>query len=435
MTKRSISFILLTALLATSNLASDTFDQCKAAVVPFAGVLCLDVPSPVVSPNFKSFLVEREKEELLLLVYEITKENNAGILEREELLLKEIQGKNVLKVYETHRTETHCYQLVERVARTLETFIQSLREPTVAEVLYIFLNIVRAVREINAHNIVHGGLTTHNIFLTDTRTVKISEFFQSMVSGQSGYVGKVTPYTDSQFVLDLNNPRTFTEAVDVYALGVILFRMTQKGRFPFDRTNPIELTILYSIGNFEVDKGSDAWVVYLLAVCMVSNPTKRANLSYLTEIIEDYGYVESVHPVPYPFTISTKSDMPLWIREVVWEDINKAKDIFKSIVSHSSFEKPQEKEKEKRSYINEIFNNFKQFLPDPSKYFHKKDPTDQENDPNSADNNRFWWIYVVLLLLVLVLGFLFGRYLQKEGEKRAHADMEHQIQAIEENNI
>lgn len=401
---------------ATVTVKGEDLEDCEIAAAYFEGVTCLDKPSALLSPNFRSFVVEMDGEERLLLSYNIDHHKGTGIFQREAELLKTIEGDHVLKVFATGFSSFNFYKIVEKVAGTLQTRIPipATMDLSLDSALLLFRDIVKAVYFLRQHNIVHGGLTPFSIFLDQNGHVKISEFFSARGVDEDGFVDTRGPYTDPRFILDIDRSLKFTEAMDVFSLGVILFRLTQKGAYPFDRNSVVDLAFQYQIGNIEVAPFTDAWTLYLINICLMEDPEQRPTLYKLLELITMFRAVPSEHPIPYTFTMSTKQMPPHWVQGVVAKTLADAKPAFKSVIFGP--EDTPSLQHEKQSYIRRVFENFKEFMPNPYRFI--KDRFSALDTREGSTFRRYWWLWALLAVLALAAVILLGRFIYHEKQRR-----------------
>jgi len=172
---------------------------------------------------------------------------------REVYYHRQLQHKNIVKLYEVIKTERHLWMALEYCEGSeLFYYIYEKRRLEYHECQNLFNQIIMGVKYVHSLNLAHRDLKLENILLADTKKsiVKLTDFgfvrefnpvkrqFLSTVCGTTVYMApeliKNQPYSGF--------------AIDIWSLGIILFTMLY-GEMPFDEDD--DLKTKYKIINEE----------------------------------------------------------------------------------------------------------------------------------------------------------------------------------------
>ncbi|KAG0078984.1 hypothetical protein BGZ90_003831 [Linnemannia elongata] len=160
-------------------------------------------------------------------------------MEHEIELLKDLSHENIVKFVDVCTVGPITYiftELIEGV--TLHTYYAQQREVmTESDARYIFRQICDAVNYLHMRNIVHRDIKSENVMVTPNNVVKLIDFGLARESWNTTtmlYTFCGTPsYMAPENAVNGNEKNAYGPPVDVWALGVLLFRMLT-GRYPFD---------------------------------------------------------------------------------------------------------------------------------------------------------------------------------------------------------
>ena len=104
---------------------------------------------------------------------------------------------------------------------------------TVGEILNLGIDICTALEECSRYGIVHRDVKPENIFCVPGQDIfKLGDFGTAKYSACSAS-GKELPGTLSHIAPEVYNGSKFTYAGDLYALGIILYKLLNDNRIPF----------------------------------------------------------------------------------------------------------------------------------------------------------------------------------------------------------
>ncbi len=156
---------------------------------------------------------------------------------------------NLVTIYDFGRDPQDVYIVMEYVEGTdLKTLIRRRSPMPHPEAVRMMLQICDGVGYAHRAGLVHCDLKPHNILISNSERIKITDF------GISRALATINP--DEQLEVVWGSPQYFSPeqaagtapspASDVYSLGVILYEMLT-GRLPFEATEPEMLAELHQL--------------------------------------------------------------------------------------------------------------------------------------------------------------------------------------------
>ncbi|SGZ57643.1 CIC11C00000004586 [Sungouiella intermedia] len=202
---------------------------------------------------------------------------------REIYYHRQLRHKNIVKLYEVIKTETHLWMALE-YCEGLELFyyIYEKRRLNIDVCRHLFYQIVDGIKYVHSLNLSHRDLKLENILLADKRktVIKLTDFgfvrefnpnkrqFLSTVCGTTAYMAPEV----------LKNEKYSGFAVDIWSLGVILYAMVY-GELPFDEDD--DLRNKYKIINEEPVYNDTVApdIIHLLKRMLNKDPWVRPSLT------------------------------------------------------------------------------------------------------------------------------------------------------------
>lgn len=202
---------------------------------------------------------------------------------REVFYHRQLKHKNIVKLYEVIKTETHLWLVMEYCqGNELYYHIYEKRRLEFKEVQQIFFQIIQAIKYVHSLNLVHRDLKLENILFGDKKrnTVKLTDFgfvrefdpikrnFLSTICGTTVYMAPEV----------LKSEKYNGMLTDIWSLGIILYTMLY-GTMPFDEEDDLKtkFKIVHEEPIYTDDIPSSA--INLIKRMLDKNPTRRPNLN------------------------------------------------------------------------------------------------------------------------------------------------------------
>ena len=183
-------------------------------------------------------------------------------LEREIIALRALKHLNIVRIIDSGQSpDGHDFIVMEYIeGRPFKDFIIARNHgPVPADhdefLLNLFRKICAAMAEVHRAGITHRDLCPSNILVDDRDEPRIIDFGLSRTAFDSFFPGRREISMSGQFMgkLQYASPEQARASkgaadirTDVYALGVILYRIVTSGRFPYDVDGTLD-QVVYSI--------------------------------------------------------------------------------------------------------------------------------------------------------------------------------------------
>ena len=299
---------------------------------------------------------------------------------------KKLNNPNIVGFEKFFEDKDNVYILLELCSnQTLNELVKRRKRLGELEVQCYSLQIIRALKYIHNHRIIHRDLKLGNLFLTSKLELKLGDFGLAAKLEYDGQRRKTvcgTPNYVAPEILEKKNGHSYE--VDIWSLGVVIYTMLF-GTPPFDANDEkiickkIKMNSYKFPDNIKVDPSAKKLISSLLNL----DPSKRPSL----DAIVDHDFFKIYHSIPLILPLSTLS-CPLsqkYISEFLKNDNTTN---VKSNVNNNDNDLQNNRIKENEMIKNDYFNenndiNFEQEL----KKFGEDDfKTKQNNDINAFNN-------------------------------------------------
>jgi serine/threonine protein kinase/tetratricopeptide (TPR) repeat protein len=226
----------LSALLAELAQAPEDVAQPGAAEAISPGVVIgrFEVIREIGRGGFGVVYEARDRDLGRLVAFKVVRTGAGSTALREERLLREAEAAarlshpNLVTLHDVGRAGVGPFLVLELLhGRTLSDRLDGGPIP-LAEALEIAVQVARGLAYAHAHGVIHRDLKPANVFLCDGGLVKILDFGLAHAFGQPRVEGGTPAYmAPEQWRAAPEDERT-----DVFALGVMLYRMLA-GEVPF----------------------------------------------------------------------------------------------------------------------------------------------------------------------------------------------------------
>ncbi len=167
--------------------------------------------------------------------------------------------------------------LLEYHSTKIKEMIKQLRDVYLVSIIY---EICHAMMSIHSKKLIHQNLNTDCIFIDSKKHAIIGNFGESSLISKREQIEKINgqPFCVSQEILQ---NREFNEKVDVFAFGIIMLFILQRGEGPFLSKEEIEAG-KKAIIKKEINKIS----FKIISKCLSHSPEERPSFKEIIQKIE-----------------------------------------------------------------------------------------------------------------------------------------------------
>ncbi len=165
---------------------------------------------------------------------------------REFELMAKLKGNTNVVSYEDHQVIKHSDDAGWDILIRMELLTPMLsyfktREITRADIVGVGIDICRALELCEKHNIVHRDIKPENIFVSESGDFKLGDFgIAKQVEESQAEQTKIG--TPSYMAPEVVKGHKYDASVDMYSLGVVLYRFLNHNRTPFMPPFPNEIS-------------------------------------------------------------------------------------------------------------------------------------------------------------------------------------------------
>ena len=219
---------------------------------------------------------------------------------------KKLNNSNIVGFEKFFEDKDNVYILLELCSnQTLRELVKRRKRLNELEVQCYILQIIRALKYLHNHRIIHRDLKLGNLFLTSKLELKLGDFGLAAKLEYDGQRRKTvcgTPNYVAPEILEKKNGHSYE--VDIWSLGIVIYTMLF-GVPPFDANDE---KIIYKKIKMNSYKFPDSIKVENSAKKLISSllnldPSKRPSLDSIIE----HDFFKIYHSVPLILPISTLS--------------------------------------------------------------------------------------------------------------------------------
>ena len=192
-------------------------------------------------------------------------------LEAELKVAVELDHPNITKTYDWGKEDDLFFVVTEFVeGRSLKSILGSEGKLPPPRASRIASDVCGALELAHSRNLVHGGISTHNIFISEIGQVKLMDVGMAWTSTGRGTPQYVSPEQAQGLAVDARS--------DLYSLGIVLYDLLT-GKVPFD--DPNAETVINKQVNEEpvapsvIDPGIPAALNSLVMKALAKDPALR----------------------------------------------------------------------------------------------------------------------------------------------------------------
>merc|ERR1719427_1415518 len=174
-------------------------------------------------------------------------------------------------------------------------------------VLRIFRGMLQGIQYLHQNKYIHADLKDANIVVDENKNPIIIDFDLS-IPINSIEVPRGTPLFMGPELFQ-GHAIKYTPAVDIFALGIILYHLTHDDEHPWHlySLQTIRQTILNE--GLHLEAGLDTEIAYLIAGCLRSQPEDRFSLQKLLDLTDIALNFQNSNTLQYSYTIKNNQDM------------------------------------------------------------------------------------------------------------------------------
>lgn len=199
---------------------------------------------------------------------------------------------NIVGVYDVGQEKSDYFIVMEYVdGMTLKEYIQSKGCLQIEDAMKIAKEVAEALVHAHENSIIHRDIKPHNILLTQSKRVKVTDFgiakaiTSNTITAQNtnSIMGSVHYFSPEQAKGNYTGVQS-----DIYSLGIVMYEMLT-GQLPFDGESPISIAIKHiqekvrPIDEIKPDIPKD--VQKLVEKCLQKNKDLRYN--NVNELLDD----------------------------------------------------------------------------------------------------------------------------------------------------
>lgn len=238
---------------------------------------------------------------------------------------------NIVGIYDVGNDQGIHYIVMEFVEGiTLKQYIQTHPAIPIDTAVRIAIEIASALEAAHANGIVHCDIKPHNILLTETGKVKVTDFGiarainSATVIDKRAVLGSVHYLSPEQAAGD-----KITEKADIYSLGVVLYEMLTH-HLPFEGETAVSIALQHMRGEVPRPAKINPAISPMLEECVLTalqkDPEKRypSISDFVAELKLAQGFTTSIYkPAHHDFSTMAKPLMAKKNRQLQADKENK----------------------------------------------------------------------------------------------------------------
>ena len=216
------------------------------------------------------------KEEIKTKINEVTFMNN------HVFLMKLLNHKNILRLYEIIETKTHAFLIYEYFnGIKLSDYILKKKKLSEEETLNIFKEILSALIYLHEMYLCDLNLSSNNIIIDTKNKIKICDFkYGHFYSAKDK--SKPELLGEHAFLCpELHSKKQYNpELADMWSLGVLLYQMIT-GNLPFKSKKDVDLIRSIIVGNYSLPNNINSNIKNIIKGLLDKNEDKRFKINDL----------------------------------------------------------------------------------------------------------------------------------------------------------
>ena len=216
--------------------------------------------------------------------------NEVTLINKHVFLMKLLNHKNILKLYEIIETKTHSFLIFEYFkGMKLSDYISLKKELKEDEIMSIFKEILSALNYLHEMYLCNLNINADNIIVDSQDNVKFCDFkFGHFYTNSEIYRMKIIGDYHSTCP-EIHSKKPYNpELADMWSLGIILYQMLTN-HLPFEADKELEVVRKIIKGDYTIPKNISKDMEKLLKGLLEKDDTKRLRINdlFLQPILED----------------------------------------------------------------------------------------------------------------------------------------------------
>ena len=211
-----------------------------------------------------------------------TRANEISFMNNQVFLMKLLNHKNILKLYEIIETKTHAFIIYEYFNGVkLSDYISKKKKLNEEESMTIFKEILSALLYIHGMYICDLNLSPNNIIIDNKNNIKICDFryghfYSTKQKSKPVFIGD-HPYISPE----LHSKKSYNpELADMWSSGVILYQMLT-GNLPFNTKKDLDMIRLIIKGEYSIPNTINQNLRSVIKGLIEKNEEKRFKINDL----------------------------------------------------------------------------------------------------------------------------------------------------------
>ena len=257
--------------------------------------------SKVIPDSIKSYKIEKEtyklstitlytatntdiNEKVLIHIFPkeklLTNANEVTFMNNQVYLMKILNHKNILQLYEIIETKTHAFLVYEYFeGNKLSEYISKKKKLSEDESLKIYKEILSALVYLKEMYLCNLNINSHNILIDSKNHIKICDFkfghfYSPKEKSRSNFIGD-----HFSSCPELHSKRPYNpESADIWSTGILLYQMLT-GSLPFKSQKDLELIRLIIRGDYSMPNSLSVNMKTLIKGLLETKEEKRFKLN------------------------------------------------------------------------------------------------------------------------------------------------------------
>ncbi|CAL9769469.1 unnamed protein product [Musa acuminata subsp. burmannicoides] len=230
---------------------------------------------------------------------------------REVNMMSRVQHENLVKFIGACKDPFMVIATELLPGMSLKKYLSSIRPKQVDlhKAISFALDIARAMDCLHANGIIHRDLKPDNLLLTaNQKNVKLIDFglareetVTEMMTAETGTYRWMAPELYSTVTLRRGEKKHYTNKVDVYSFGIVLWELLTN-RMPFEGMSNLQAAYAAAFKQMRPPLPEDTppELVFIVQSCWVEDPSTRPSFSQIIRMLNAFLYTLPPAPSPEP---------------------------------------------------------------------------------------------------------------------------------------